>query len=232
MKRIILSDLPAALRLRLPSGLGGVASARAEALAEHQASLARSDAPTGGAFRLSRRSFIRSAVAATALAAGLGNRARACPATQADIEGPYYRAGAPFRQVLFDDSYFLYPLFVWGQVLDTNCQPQPGALLDFWQADSGGEYDNSSAGYQGRGRQVADPDGIYWFFTTWPGYYQGRPWHLHLKASQTGYRALTTQLYFRDDPRPHPQALEMDWFEFKDYPGIYGASFNVVLNPA
>jgi len=40
-------------------------------------------------------------------------------------------------------------LVVEGVVLSTACTPIPGALIDFWQADDRGEYDNS--GYRLRG---------------------------------------------------------------------------------
>jgi hypothetical protein len=227
---LVLPNLPASLKLRLPRGLSADAAALAEALAQRQPQPIPQDLPVVVP-NVSRRSFIRSALAAAALAAGVSRIARAdgLPPTRSDIEGPFYRADPPFRNVLYDEADIPYPLFVWGQVLDTDKNPLPGAVVDLWQADTVGEYDNDSPEYRGRGVQLTDDDALWWTYTTWPGYYPGRPWHLHAKVSQKGYRFLTTQLYFRDDPRPHPAELELDWFEWKEWPGVYLAYFNIVL---
>jgi protocatechuate 3,4-dioxygenase beta subunit len=44
-------------------------------------------------------------------------------------------------------------------VLSLECKPVANALLDFWQADEFGEYDNK--GFRYRGHQVTDAQG-YW----------------------------------------------------------------------
>ena len=70
----------------------------------------------------------------------------------------------------------------------------PGALVDLWQADDKGEYDNS--GFRLRGHQRAGADGLYRFRTIVPGSYDGRTRHLHIKVAPPDGRLLTTQLYF------------------------------------
>jgi protocatechuate 3,4-dioxygenase beta subunit len=91
-----------------------------------------------------------------------------------------------------------------GRVLTTGCRPIRGALLDFWQADAGGRYDNR--GYRLRGPQLTDADGRYRLTTVVPGLYPGRTRHIHVKARHPRGRLLTTQLYFpgvgrnEDDP--------------------------------
>jgi len=50
-------------------------------------------------------------------------------------------------------------LVVSGVALGTDCRPVPRALLDFWQADAAGRYDND--GYRLRGHQLADARGRY-----------------------------------------------------------------------
>lgn len=121
--------------------------------------------------------------------------------TGADIEGPFYKPIAPFRRQLLDSSQVNLTLI--GKVLDTDGNAIPHALLDFWQADVQGNYDN--VGYQLRGRQYADKDGNYWLKTIHPGFYkmdvnEYRCSHIHVKVWAEGYQMLTTQLYFSDDP--------------------------------
>jgi protocatechuate 3,4-dioxygenase beta subunit len=89
-------------------------------------------------------------------------------------------------------------LVVEGRVLRTDCQPIPGALLDFWQADDGGEYDNT--GYRLRGHQLADDAGRYRLETILPGVYPGRTRHIHVRVQSPGRPPLTTQLYFPGEP--------------------------------
>ncbi len=79
-------------------------------------------------------------------------------------------------------------------MLTTRCRPIPNALLDFWQVDAKGVYDNS--GYRLRGHQRADALGRYRLETIVPAFYPGRTRHIHVKAQAPGRPALTTQLYF------------------------------------
>jgi protocatechuate 3,4-dioxygenase beta subunit len=74
----------------------------------------------------------------------------------------------------------------------------PGALLDFWQADDAGAYDN--VGYTLRGHQFADEDGRFELETVVPGLYPGRTRHIHVRAQAPDRPVLTTQLYFPDEP--------------------------------
>ena len=81
-----------------------------------------------------------------------------------------------------------------GTILSTGCQPVPRALVDFWQADDSGAYDN--AGYRLRGHQLADDQGCYRLETIVPGVYPGRTRHFHVKVQAPNGPVLTTQLYF------------------------------------
>jgi protocatechuate 3,4-dioxygenase beta subunit len=72
------------------------------------------------------------------------------------------------------------------------------AKLDFWHADSNGEYDNQ--GYRLRGHQFTDAQGRYRLETIATGEYSGRTRHIHLKVEPPGARELTTQLFFPGDP--------------------------------
>lgn len=81
-----------------------------------------------------------------------------------------------------------------GYVLDTNCAPIPEAVVDFWQADAEGVYDN--VGYRLRGYTSTDAEGRYTMETILPGEYPGRPPHIHVKIQPPGGAVLTSQLYF------------------------------------
>ena len=83
-----------------------------------------------------------------------------------------------------------------GYVLTKSCQPVAQALLDFWHADSTGEYDNS--GFHYRGHQFTGTDGKFTLETVLPGQYTGRTRHIHVKVQGETTRLLTTQVYFPD----------------------------------
>src|SRR6266542_4488391 len=72
------------------------------------------------------------------------------PETEDNIEGPYYKAGAPERADLVASGMKGVPLIVEGRVLSTRGEPLPGAILDFWQANADGEYDNQGFTLRGR----------------------------------------------------------------------------------
>ena len=81
-----------------------------------------------------------------------------------------------------------------GAVFTTDCQPVAHALLDFWQADASGQYDNT--GYTLRGHQYTDAAGHYQLTTVVPGLYPGRTEHIHLKVQAPGGPIITSQLFF------------------------------------
>jgi virginiamycin B lyase len=126
-------------------------------------------------------------------------------ATASNAEGPYYKSGAPQRTVLAEPGMAGTRLLLTGQVLTMDCQPVAGALLDFWQADDRGEYDNT--GYTLRGKQFADEMGRYRLETIVPGRYPGRTLHIHVKVSAPGGPVLTTQIYFANEPGNESDAL-------------------------
>jgi protocatechuate 3,4-dioxygenase beta subunit len=86
-----------------------------------------------------------------------------------------------------------------GQVLDSACRPIARALLDFWQADAAGAYDNS--GYRLRGHEFSDTNGGFSMQTIVPGLYPGRTRHIHVKVQPPAGSTLTTQLYFPGEAR-------------------------------
>lgn len=133
-----------------------------------------------------------------------------CPATGEDIEGPFWQKDAPFKNRLRLEKHAAgEPLRVSGKVTGfPGCAPLKDAVLDVWQADHAGNYDNEkgeSAKFELRGRLKTDDKGNYEFETIVPGAYsiglgRSRPKHIHYKISCPGYKELTTQLYFTGDP--------------------------------
>ncbi len=114
--------------------------------------------------------------------------------TLAQTEGPYFTPDSPRRRRLRTAGINGSRLVVAGLVVDTACKPIPHALLDFWQADGDGQYDNQ--GYDLRGHQFTDKGGHYELDTVLPGLYPGRTRHIHVKVQRPQGRILTTQLYF------------------------------------
>jgi protocatechuate 3,4-dioxygenase beta subunit len=110
-----------------------------------------------------------------------------CVPTAGDVEGPFYKPGAPERASTGSG------LSVRGKVLGApDCRPLPGARVEWWQANSAGDYDDAH-----RGSRTASAEGGYSFTTDVPGKYPFRPLHIHFKASAPGFTPLTTQLYLR-----------------------------------
>ena len=114
-------------------------------------------------------------------------------------EGPFFTPRSPERSNLLDQNMAGTVVVLTGRVLNTNCQPVAGVLLDWWQADDDGEYDNR--GFRLRGHQFTDKRGNFQLETLVPGLYPGRTRHLHVKVQAPGQRVLTTQLFFPNESR-------------------------------
>ncbi len=114
--------------------------------------------------------------------------------TPSQTEGPYFKAGSPERASLFESGMKGTKLVVTGYVLITDCKPIVRALVDFWQADANGVYDNN--GYTLRGHQFTDANGRYQLTTVVPGLYTGRTAHIHVKVQAPNGPVVTSQLYF------------------------------------
>ncbi|MGH9000702.1 MAG: hypothetical protein ACRDY7_15085, partial [Acidimicrobiia bacterium] len=118
--------------------------------------------------------------------------------TPSQTEGPYFTPGSPERGDLWDYGDMGDPMALSGQVVDTECRTVVRALVDLWQADAAGVYDNE--GYRYRGHVFTDSFGRFRFSTVKPGLYPGRTRHFHVKVQAPGGPVLTTQLYFPDEP--------------------------------
>jgi protocatechuate 3,4-dioxygenase beta subunit len=119
--------------------------------------------------------------------------------TVTQTEGPYFKPNSPAKADLFADVNKGTRLVVTGSVMSASCQSVGRALLDVWQADADGQYDN--AGNRLRGHLFTDDGGRYRFVTVVPGLYPGRTRHIHVKVQAPNGPVLTTQLYFPGEPR-------------------------------
>jgi len=118
--------------------------------------------------------------------------------TLAQTEGPFFTPNSPERTNIRAGAVGT-KLLLTGTVVTTDCKPVGKALVDFWQADAGGIYDNSGFGF--RGHQFTDAQGRYQLEAVLPGLYPGRTRHVHVKVQPPGGRTLTTQLYFPGEAR-------------------------------
>ena len=118
--------------------------------------------------------------------------------TLEETEGPYFTTDSPERTDLREEGVVGTNLTVAGFVVGLDGAPIPSALVDFWQADGDGVYDNE--GYRLRGHQFTDEEGRFILETVTPGLYPGRTRHVHVKVQAPDQDVLTTQLYFPDEP--------------------------------
>ncbi|MFF4319336.1 carbohydrate-binding protein [Streptomyces sp. NPDC001568] len=182
----------------------------------------RPEGRAGAGSRLSRKNFLKAAALAGATPLLLGGGAAlardqrgtaangalpeltpACDdgdePTVPQTEGPYFKPNSPRRTSLVTASTPGTRLTISGYVFGRACLPVAGALLDFWQADVNGAYDNTGYGF--RGHQFTDAQGVFRLTTIVPGLYPGRTRHVHVKVQAPGRPVLTTQLYFPGEPR-------------------------------
>jgi protocatechuate 3,4-dioxygenase beta subunit len=149
--------------------------------------------------------------AARAFSAAGGSRtqtAAACVLTPEATEGPYYLDLEKVRRKITEGRRGL-PLRLRITVVDSDgCDPLANAAVDVWHCDAGGTY----SGVQGnggtflRGVQLTTGSGVAVFDTIYPGWYQGRATHVHLKVHvgggatagtySGGHVAHTGQLFF------------------------------------
>lgn len=143
------------------------------------------------------------------------------------IEGPLYVAGAPLVEGedvnLTSDPDDTTTLHMHGTVTGPDGEPVKGAILHVWHANSQGWYSHfdptgEQTPFNNRRRIKLGPDGRYAFHSKMPrgysvppggatdvlmqalGRHGNRPAHVHFFVEAPGYRQLTTQINFGDDP--------------------------------
>jgi protocatechuate 3,4-dioxygenase beta subunit len=119
--------------------------------------------------------------------AAVASGAVSCVLAPEQTEGPYYLPGDKLRRNVTEGKPGV-PLTLKLTVLDAStCKPIKGAAVDIWHCDAGGIYSGTSQ--QGaekltflRGIQKTDAKGLATFKTIYPGWYQGRTVHIHVRV--------------------------------------------------
>ncbi|HET9277771.1 MAG TPA: hypothetical protein VFN95_06280 [Flavitalea sp.] len=128
--------------------------------------------------------------------------------TTTDILGPFYRPGAPVKTNLNPPNFTGEVLDLSGTIFKEDAKtPMNNCLIEIWQCQLDGLYDNVSDDYLYRGSQRVGKDGKYHFITTIPIPYPSdenpsifRPAHIHMRISAEGQQDLITQIYLKGDP--------------------------------
>jgi catechol 1,2-dioxygenase len=146
--------------------------------------------------------------------------------TPRTIEGPLYVSGAPLEEGdvnLTKDADETGSLYMRGRVTGPDGEPVKDAVLHVWHANSQGWYSHfdptrEQTPFNNRARIKLGPDGKYSFHSKMPNGYSvpeggatdtlmkaigrhgHRPAHVHFFIEAPGYRKLTTQINFGDDP--------------------------------
>jgi len=144
-------------------------------------------------------------------------------ATESTIFGPFYREGAPELSMgaTISKNGRGEPVVVTGRVLSTDGTPIPDALLDVWETDENGLYeqqDPEQPEMNLRGKFRTGSEGRYCFVGIKPvsyaipddgpvgqllqtlGRHPFRPAHIHLLISTGGFAPVTTHLFVKGDP--------------------------------
>ena len=124
-------------------------------------------------------------------------------------EGPYYLDLDLVRSDITEDRLGA-PLALTIVVASVDgCSPIQDAAVDLWHCDAEGIYSGFVAASTGQGAgtddsiflrrtQLTDANGQVTFQTLYPGWYQGRTVHMHMKVHAGGNQIHTTQLFFDD----------------------------------
>ena len=140
---------------------------------------------------------------ATTSVAGGAKTVPDCVLTPEQEEGPFYIDLGQVRQDIAEDRPGV-PLALALTVVDADsCEPIRDAAVDVWHCDALGVYSGvPSEGSEGetflRGIQLTDGNGLAEFATVYPGQYEGRTTHIHLKVHTGGRVSHTGQLFTSD----------------------------------
>lgn len=126
-----------------------------------------------------------------------------CFLTPAVPQGPYYLNTGLIRQNICETKTGIALTYNF-TVVDANCTPIPNAVVDIWQCDKDGVYSGfSSQNTLGqtflRGVQITDTNGQVSFTAIYPGWYNGRLTHLHVKIFFNDDLFVTTNFFYPNE---------------------------------
>jgi protocatechuate 3,4-dioxygenase beta subunit len=121
----------------------------------------------------------------------VAHAAAACTLTPEQEEGPYYVAVDTVRSDIIGGQKGLPFRLEITVVNAQTCKALKNAAVDVWYANAAGLYsDKGSQGTAGqtwlRGVQFTDAHGLATFHGIYPGHYQGRTTHVHVKVHTSG----------------------------------------------
>jgi protocatechuate 3,4-dioxygenase beta subunit len=142
------------------------------------------------------------AAAAGSGPAAVASGAVSCVLTPELTEGPYYVPSEKVRRNITEGKPGT-PIDLRLTVVDAStCRAIKSAAVDIWHADALGVYSGAVAHDPGtnfmRGIQKTDAAGLARFESVYPGWYQGRAVHIHVKVHLSGTVVHTGQLFFND----------------------------------
>ena len=125
-----------------------------------------------------------------------------CVLTPELTEGPYYISGEKLRRDIREGHPGTLLTLRLTVLNAASCKPIKGAAVDIWHCDAAGNYSGFGGGTSSRtflrGIQKTDENGLAIFTTIYPGWYQGRAVHIHVKVHVGGSVVHTGQLFFPD----------------------------------
>jgi protocatechuate 3,4-dioxygenase alpha subunit len=93
------------------------------------------------------------------------------------------------------------PIEITGRVVQADGRALDNVVLEIWQADAEGRFDNPA--FCGWGRAATDSAGVYLYRTITPGAAQGRAPHINFLILYSGLmRQLQTVMFFDHSPDP------------------------------
>jgi protocatechuate 3,4-dioxygenase beta subunit len=137
------------------------------------------------------------------------------PITPPVPEGPFYKNKLLNRVNIAETQKGVLVDYVF-KVEDKDCKPIAGAIVDIWQCNNEGRYSDFQQEHTAsekwlRGYQQTDNNGTCRFTSVFPGWYEGRLTHLHLKVILDHQTVLTTNCFF-------PKEIEQEVYKNPQYP--------------
>jgi protocatechuate 3,4-dioxygenase beta subunit len=179
-------------------------------------------------FAVTRRGFLYGCGAALAVSK-MRAASPQCTLTAEQEQGPYYIDYGQLRSDITEGKPGVPLKLRIALVDAKGCAPMKGAAIDLWHCDAAGVYSGFAGGpgagrgfgpplgREGfrpegppparitdesrflRGTQVTDESGAVEFATVYPGWYQGRTIHIHMKVHYGGHVAHTGQLFLPEE---------------------------------
>ncbi len=123
-----------------------------------------------------------------------------CVLTPELTEGPFYVSGEKLRRDVTEGKPGVALTLKLKVLHASTCRPIRNATVEIWHCDALGAYSGAVASNPDtnflRGAQKTNAKGVATFETIYPGWYQGRAVHVHVKVHVRGRVVHTGQFFF------------------------------------